>query len=113
MYDVRYKTSSRYHVSAQNSVDLFLHFSICKVIVTARKENFEKIILPPAVVTGISFFLYPLRAINSLTLTLENVLGLMAGSLSVTLLLDIGPRKYYEAYITLLISSQKFYQTME
>jgi uncharacterized hydrophobic protein (TIGR00341 family) len=56
-------------------------------------------LLPPAVVTGISFFLYPLSAINPLTLTLENVLGLMAGSLSATLLLDIGPRKYYERVV--------------
>jgi uncharacterized hydrophobic protein (TIGR00341 family) len=56
-------------------------------------------LLPPAVVTGILFFLHPPRAINCLTLTLENVLGLMAGSLSATLLLDIGPRKYYERVV--------------
>lgn len=56
-------------------------------------------LLPPAVVTGISFSLYPPQVINSLTLTLENVLGLMVGSLSATLLLDIGPRKYYERVV--------------
>ena len=53
-------------------------------------------LLPPAVVTGISFALYLPNTINPLILTLENVLGLMAGSLSAVLLLDIGPRKYYE-----------------
>ncbi len=56
-------------------------------------------LLPPAVVTGISFILYPVRAMNPLILTLENVLGLMAGSLSATLLLDIGPRRYYERVV--------------
>jgi uncharacterized hydrophobic protein (TIGR00341 family) len=53
-------------------------------------------LLPPAVVTGISFVLYLPKTMNPLILTLENVIGLMAGSLSAVLLLDIGPRKYYE-----------------
>lgn len=53
-------------------------------------------LLPPAVVTGIMLVLYPARSVNAFMLTLENVLGLMAGSLASTLLLNIGPRRYYE-----------------
>lgn len=53
-------------------------------------------LLPPAVVSGISLVLYPHGAMHSLILTFENVLGLMAGSLAATVILDIGPRKYYE-----------------
>ncbi len=56
-------------------------------------------LLPPVVVTGISLAIYPSKAVDSLILTLENVLGLMAGSLSAMLLLDIGPRKYYEKVV--------------
>jgi uncharacterized hydrophobic protein (TIGR00341 family) len=52
-------------------------------------------LLPPAVVAGISFVLYPSRIIAPCILTLQNVLGLMAGSLMATLLLNIGPRAYY------------------
>jgi uncharacterized hydrophobic protein (TIGR00341 family) len=53
-------------------------------------------LLPPAVVTGISVILYPSEAVNPLLLSLENVLGLMAGSLIATLFLDIRPRRYYK-----------------
>lgn len=53
-------------------------------------------LLPPAVVTGVSLVLYPEKALSSFTLTLENVLGLMSGGLFATIVLDIGPRKYYE-----------------
>ncbi len=53
-------------------------------------------LLPPAVVVGIAFALYPQDAIDAIILTLENVLGLMAGSLSAVIILGIGPRKYYE-----------------
>jgi len=53
-------------------------------------------LLPPAVVTGISLMIYPEKALNAITLTLENVLGLMSGGLFATIVLDIGPRKYYE-----------------
>jgi uncharacterized hydrophobic protein (TIGR00341 family) len=52
-------------------------------------------LLPPAVVAGISLVLYRQEAIRPLVLTLENVLGLMAGSLAATLVLEIGPRRYY------------------
>ncbi|MFX0163630.1 MAG: TIGR00341 family protein [Candidatus Hodarchaeota archaeon] len=53
-------------------------------------------LLPPAVVVGISFALYPQDALDAFILTLENVLGLMAGGLSAVIILGIGPRKYYE-----------------
>ncbi len=56
-------------------------------------------ILPPAVVTGISIAMYSTEIIGALMLTLENLVGLMAGGLSATLILDIGPRKYYEKTI--------------
>lgn len=56
-------------------------------------------LLPPAVVTGISLVLYPSEFVNPLILTFENVLGLMAGSLLATLLLDIGPRRYYKRVV--------------
>ncbi|MBK5190849.1 MAG: TIGR00341 family protein [Methanosarcinales archaeon] len=56
-------------------------------------------LLPPAVVTGITIVLYPHQTPSPLALTLENVLGLMAGSLSATLILDISPRRYYERVV--------------
>ena len=56
-------------------------------------------LLPPAVTTGISFVLYPSSAVSSMILTFENVLGLMAGSLFATLILNIGPRRYYEKVV--------------
>ncbi len=56
-------------------------------------------LLPPAVTAGISFVLYPSSAVSSMILTFENVLGLMAGSLFATLILDIGPRRYYEKVV--------------
>lgn len=56
-------------------------------------------LLPPAVVTGITIVLYPHQTLIPLALTLENVLGLMAGSLSATLILDISPRRYYERVV--------------
>ncbi len=49
-------------------------------------------LLPPAVVTGISFALYLSQATQPLLLTFENILGLMAGSLFATLLLGVEPR---------------------
>lgn len=53
-------------------------------------------LLPPTVVTGISLVLYFSETLDPLILTLENVLGLMAGSLAATLFLDIEPRRYYK-----------------
>ncbi|MCD6370065.1 MAG: TIGR00341 family protein [Thermoplasmata archaeon] len=53
-------------------------------------------LLPPAAVTGISLALSPEIYLRPLILTLENVLGLMAGALFAFPVLKIGPRKYYE-----------------
>ena len=53
-------------------------------------------ILPPAVVSGISLVEYTDRFIGPFVITLDNLAGLMAGSLLATLILNIGPRKYYE-----------------
>lgn len=54
-------------------------------------------ILPPAVVIGISLAMFPpAEVMKPFILTIDNLLGLMAGSLLATLLLNIGPRKYYE-----------------
>jgi uncharacterized hydrophobic protein (TIGR00341 family) len=52
-------------------------------------------LLPPAVVTGITFQLCPQDAVRPLLLTLENVLGLITGALAATFILQIGPRGYY------------------
>jgi len=56
-------------------------------------------ILPPAVVSGISLVGYIDRFAGPFTITLDNLVGLMAGSLLATLILNIGPRKYYEKAI--------------
>ena len=53
-------------------------------------------ILPPAVVSGIALVGYTDRFVGPLVITLDNLAGLMAGSLLATLILNIGPRKYYE-----------------
>lgn len=53
-------------------------------------------LLPPAVVAGISLVLYPEESLQPLVLTLENVLGLMAGSLAATPILHIRPRRTHE-----------------
>ncbi len=56
-------------------------------------------LLPPAVVSGISLYLYPMEFIKPLIMTFDNILGLMTGSLAATLFLKIGPRRYYEKVI--------------
>ncbi|MCD6468682.1 MAG: TIGR00341 family protein [Thermoplasmata archaeon] len=54
-------------------------------------------ILPPAVVVGISLAMFPpAEVMKPFILTIDNLLGLMTGSLFATLILNIGPRKYYE-----------------
>ncbi len=53
-------------------------------------------LLPPAVAAGIGLAIAPGDALRALLLTLENVVGLMVGGLVATLVLDIGPRRYYE-----------------
>ncbi len=54
-------------------------------------------VLPPSVVVGIAIGMFNLQIfLGSLLLTLENVLGLLIGSLLAPILLNIGPRRYYE-----------------
>ncbi len=49
-------------------------------------------LLPPALVSGISFVLYPGGMLPALVLTLQNAVGLMAGSIIATMILQIEPR---------------------
>lgn len=54
-------------------------------------------LVPPAVVTGISIAMLDYDMfINSLTLTIANILGLVLGTMIVFFALGITPRKYYE-----------------
>jgi uncharacterized hydrophobic protein (TIGR00341 family) len=52
-------------------------------------------LLPPAVVTGISIPLFPSGAVKALVLTLQNVVGLIAGSIIGVSFLHIGPRNLF------------------
>jgi len=52
-------------------------------------------LLPPAVVTGISVVLFPEGAIKAVVLTLQNVVGLIAGSIIGVMFLHIGPRDLF------------------
>lgn len=49
-------------------------------------------LLPPAVVTGISIVLFPEGAAKAAILTLQNIVGLITGSIIGVLFLHIGPR---------------------
>lgn len=53
-------------------------------------------LLPPAVVFGISLYLVPASAIAALTLTLQNIIGLLVGSIIAVLILQIRPRGFFE-----------------
>lgn len=50
-------------------------------------------VLPPAVTAGIMVTIVPHETISAVILTLENVIGLMAGGLIATIVLDIVPRR--------------------
>lgn len=52
-------------------------------------------LLPPAVVSGIAVVLYPQGALKALVLTLQNVVGLIAGSIIGVIFLHIGPRDLF------------------
>jgi uncharacterized hydrophobic protein (TIGR00341 family) len=49
-------------------------------------------LLPPAVVTGLSVVLFPAGAAKAAVLTLQNIVGLIAGSILGAVILQIGPR---------------------
>jgi len=53
-------------------------------------------LLPPALVSGLSIVLYPGGTISAVILTLQNVIGLMAGAIIATIALQIRPRSYKE-----------------
>ena len=55
-------------------------------------------LLPPAAVFGISLSLLPDRAAAALTLTLQNVIGLIIGSVGAVILLRIRPRGFFEQW---------------
>ncbi len=56
-------------------------------------------LLPPAVVFGIALVLVPGHAASALTLTLQNVIGLIIGSVVAVVLLDIRPRGFYDQWL--------------
>ncbi len=53
-------------------------------------------LLPPLVVSGIALALYLNEAAKPLLLSMENIVGLIAGGLMAILALRIEPRRYYE-----------------
>jgi uncharacterized hydrophobic protein (TIGR00341 family) len=55
-------------------------------------------LLPPAVVTGICAIIYPAGFFKALTLTLQNIVGLVTGSLIGVFFMGIGPRDLFEYY---------------
>jgi uncharacterized membrane protein len=56
-------------------------------------------LLPPAVVTGIALVWLPSGFLDAFTLTLQNVVGLITGSLIGVVFLKIGPRDLFAHYI--------------
>ena len=55
-------------------------------------------LLPPAVVTGISIALFPEGTMSAIVLTLQNVVGLIAGSILGVMFLHIGPRNLFAQF---------------
>lgn len=56
-------------------------------------------LLPPAVAAGILLVLKPEEFLVPVIIVAQNVLGLMAGALISVMVLNIGPRKYYEKIV--------------
>lgn len=52
-------------------------------------------LLPPAVVTGISLVISPAGAAKAAMLTLQNIVGLIAGTVTGAVFLNIGPRDFF------------------
>lgn len=55
-------------------------------------------LLPPAVVAGISVALFPEGTVKAVILTLQNVVGLVAGSIIGVIFLHIGPRDLFAQF---------------
>ncbi len=56
-------------------------------------------LLPPAVAFGIALVLVPGQAISALTLTLQNVIGLIIGAVVGVVLLHVRPRGSYDQWV--------------
>lgn len=56
-------------------------------------------LLPPAAVAGILLVLDPGKFVYPVIILAQNVLGLMAGALLSVMMLNIGPRRYYEKLV--------------
>ena len=56
-------------------------------------------LLPPAVVFGIALVLVPGQALTALVLTLQNVIGLIIGSVVAVVLLHVRPRGSYDQWV--------------
>jgi len=55
-------------------------------------------VIPPTVTIGIAAAIVPWQAIDALVLTLQNVIGLVAGSIIAVAALQVGPRNLYDHY---------------
>ncbi|NYT07092.1 MAG: TIGR00341 family protein [Methanomicrobiales archaeon] len=80
---------------------ILLGFAIILALSTGIPESVAGVavaaaLLPPAAVVGISLALYPSGAFGALVLTMENVAGLMAGSVVGAMALQVTPRSYRE-----------------
>lgn len=56
-------------------------------------------LVPPAAVAGILLVVKPAMAAYPAIIVAQNVLGLMAGALVSVMVLDLGPRRYYEKVV--------------
>jgi uncharacterized hydrophobic protein (TIGR00341 family) len=63
-------------------------------------------LLPPAVVTGLSLVLFPEGALRAAILTLQNIVGLIAGSIIGAMFFHIGPRDMYAQVISKRVISR-------
>jgi len=69
-------------------------------------------LLPPAVVTGISLVIAPAGAAKAAVLTLQNVVGLAAGSILGAVFLHIGPRDLFSQGLSRRFIRQTFWFLM-
>ena len=80
---------------------ILLGFAVILALSTGISEGVAGVavaaaLLPPAAVVGISLAIYPPGAFGALILTLENIAGLIAGSVIGAMALQITPRSYRE-----------------
>ena len=80
---------------------ILLGFAVILALSTGIPETVAGVavaaaLLPPAAVVGITLAIYTQGAYGALILTLENVAGLMAGSVVAAMALQVTPRRYRE-----------------